>query len=83
MPFMNWATHVLQGGCQWDAIAQAGAKPQKSSQFELFSATREHEVGIASNRGTPRHGEYVIKPSTHRPSRQENGPGPDWLGYLG
>jgi hypothetical protein len=36
---------------------QIGANPQKSSQFGLFSATREHEGGITSNRGSARHGE--------------------------
>ena len=45
-----------------------GANPKKSSQFGLFSATREHEVGIASNRGSACHGEYVPGPCTHRPS---------------
>ena len=45
-----------------------GANPKKPSQFGLFSATREHEVGIASNRGSACHGEYVPGPCTHRPS---------------
>jgi hypothetical protein len=39
------------------------------SQFGLESATRLHEVGIASNRGSARRGEYVPGPCTHRPSR--------------
>ncbi len=39
------------------------------SQFGLQSATRLHEVGVASNRGSARHGEYVPGPCTHRPSR--------------
>lgn len=38
----------------------------------MFSATREHEVGIASNRKTARYGEYTSRPSTHRPSRHGN-----------
>ncbi len=38
------------------------------SQFGLLSATREHEVGIASNRRSARCGEYVPGPCTHRPS---------------
>ena len=38
------------------------------SQFGLESATRLHEVGIASNRGSERYGEYVPGPCTHRPS---------------
>ncbi len=42
--------------------------PKKPSQFGLFSATREHEGGIASNRGSACHGEYVPGPCTHRPS---------------
>ncbi len=41
---------------------------QKPSQFGLFSATREHEGGIASNRGSACRGEYVPRPCTHRPS---------------
>jgi hypothetical protein len=43
------------------------------SQFGLESATRLHEVGIASNRGSARHGEYVPGPCTHRPSHH-----PSW-----
>ena len=42
---------------------------KKLSQFRLFSATREHEVGIASNRGSACRGEYVPGSCTHRPSR--------------
>ncbi len=34
------------------------------SQFGLHSATRVHEVGIASNRGSARRGEYVPGPCT-------------------
>ena len=51
---------------------QAKANLQKLSQFELFSVTREYEVGIASNRKSSSYGEYVIKFSTHRPSRHGN-----------
>ena len=40
----------------------------KPSQFGLHSATRVHEVGIASNRGSACRGEYVPGPCTHRPS---------------
>ena len=39
-------------------------------QFGLWAATRPHEVGIASNRESARHGEYVPEPCTHRPSSQ-------------
>ncbi len=41
---------------------------KKSSQFGLQSATRLHEVGIASNRRSACYGEYVPGPCTHRPS---------------
>ena len=41
---------------------------EKPSQFGLYSATRVHEVGIASNRGSACRGEYVPGPCTHRPS---------------
>lgn len=41
-------------------------------QFRLFSATREHEAGITSNRGSARHGESVPEPCTPRPSRSQS-----------
>ena len=40
--------------------------PKNQSQFGLRSATRPHEVGIASNRGSARRGEYVLEPCTHK-----------------
>ena len=45
---------------------------QKYSQFGLKSATRLHEVGIASNRESERRGEYVLGLCTHRPSNHES-----------
>src|ERR1700719_758528 len=42
--------------------------PQNRSKFGLRSATRPHEGGIASNRGSACRGEYVPGPCTHRPS---------------
>ena len=69
MTLMGWATHVLQWRLQKEAMVKAGANPKKPSQFGLFSATREHEVGITSNRGSARHGESVLGPCTPRPSR--------------
>ena len=39
----------------------------------IESATRLHEVGIASNRGSECHGEYVPGPCTHRPSHHGSG----------
>ncbi len=49
------------------------------SQFGLQSATRLHEAGIASNRGSARHGEYVPGPCTHRPSHHPSWQRPKWL----
>src|SRR4029077_7037239 len=43
--------------------------PKNRPQFGSESATRLREVGIASNRGSARRGEYVLGPCTHRPSR--------------
>ena len=37
-----------------------------SPQFRLGSATRPHEAGIASNRGSACRGEYVLGSCTHR-----------------
>ena len=41
---------------------------ETTSQFGLQSATRLHEAGIASNRGSECRGEYVPGSCTHRPS---------------
>ncbi len=46
--------------------------PKSRSQFGLESATRLHEVGIASNRESAGRGEYVLGPCTHRPSHHES-----------
>ena len=42
--------------------------PKNASQFGLQAATRLHEAGIASNRESECHGEYVPGSCTHRPS---------------
>ncbi len=49
------------------------------SQFGLQSATRLHEVGIASNRRSARYGEYVPGPCTHRSSHHPSWQRPKWL----
>src|SRR5213595_3798920 len=72
MALTSRATHVLQWPEQRDARPQGGANPKIRSQFRLQSATRLHEVGIASNRGSARRGEYVPGPCTHRPSHHES-----------
>lgn len=43
-----------------------------SPQFRLRAATRPHEAGIASNRGSAGRGEYVLVPCTHRPSSEQS-----------
>ena len=43
-----------------------------SPQLELKSATRLHELGIGSNRGSAGRGEYVLGSCTHRPSSQQS-----------
>ena len=46
--------------------------PKSASQSGLESATRLHEVGIASNSGSACQGECVPGPCTHRPSHHES-----------
>jgi len=38
----------------------------------LISETRDHEVGIVSNRESASHGEYLTEPCTYRPSRSQS-----------
>ena len=45
---------------------------ESRSQFGLQAATRLHEAGIASNRGSACRGEYVPGSCTHRPSHHES-----------
>ena len=67
-------TMVGTEGCNTARWSQSQkADPKKPSQFGLHSATRVHEGGIASNRGSARRGEYVPGPCTHRPSHHESG----------
>ena len=68
MTLMNWATHVLQWCKQNVAMMKIGANLTKFALFRLLSATRQHEAGITSNRGSARHGEFVPEPCTPRPS---------------
>ena len=45
---------------------------KKINVFELFSATRKYEDGIASNHKKECYGEFVLRFCTHRPSRYGN-----------
>ncbi len=68
----------IQGYTRATMVSTEGSKPAmvseslKLSQSGLESATRLHEVGIASNRGSACRGEYVPGPCTHRPSHHES-----------
>ncbi len=71
--------HTCYNGRYRESLTCEGMQISKSrSQFGLESATRLHEVGIASNRGSERHGEYVPGPCTHRPSHHLSGEHPKW-----
>src|ERR1044072_4436934 len=61
--------HTCYNGRYKGSLTREGELiPKNRSQFGLASATRLHEAGIASNRGSARRGEYVPGPCTHRPS---------------
>ena len=69
---MTWATHVLQWTVQRVARPRGGANLIKPFSVRIVGATRLHEAGIASNRGSACRGEYVPGPCTHRPSHHES-----------
>ena len=52
---------------------------KSQSQFGLHSATRVHEVGIASKRRSARCVEYVPGSCTHRPSHHGSRPRPKYV----
>ena len=52
-------THVLQWPVQRAVKPRGGTNPKKPVSVRLQAATRLHEVGIASNRGSACRGEYV------------------------
>jgi hypothetical protein len=66
-------THATMAGTTGCQAARRSQSQQSRSQFGLQAATRLHEVGVASNRGSAHRGEYVPGPCTHRPSHHESG----------
>ena len=66
-------THATMAGTTGSQAARRSQSQQSRSQFGLQAATRLHEVGVASNRGSAHRGEYVPGPCTHRPSHHESG----------
>ena len=68
-PYILGYTRATMAG---NKVTQNGDVEQitkTQSQFGLESATRLHEVGIASNPESECQGEYVPGCCTHRPSR--------------
>ncbi len=60
--------HTCYNGGDNGLRSREGELISKSRLSSDCSPTRLHEVGIASNRGSARHGESVPGPCTHRPS---------------
>ena len=52
-------THATMAGTKGSQPARGSQAHQSRSQFRLQAETRLHEVGVASNRGSAHHGEYV------------------------
>ena len=71
-PYVPGYTRATMAGTKGVRDREVELIPESRSQFGLKSATRLHEAGIASNRGSARHGEYVPGPCTHRPSHHES-----------
>ncbi len=79
-PYVQGYTRATMGCTKGSELARVSQSQKNSPQFGLESATRLHEVGIASNRGSACHGEYVPGPCTHRPSHHESWLYPKLLG---
>ena len=80
----SWPLHPGLQTCYNGAHkATRGRKAEQiakiAPQFGLQAATRLHEAGIASNRGSECRGECVPEPCTHRPSSHESGGRPTVL----
>ncbi len=60
---MTVATHVLHGAYKEEATPRESKRPSCARRSPIESATRLHEVGIASNRGSECHGDS--RPCTH------------------
>ena len=71
-PLRSGLHTYYNGANKGERSREAEQISKKAPQFGLQAATRLHEVGIASNRGSACHGEYVPGPCTHRPSHHES-----------
>jgi hypothetical protein len=65
-------THPTMGSNRGSPNRKVELIPQTFPQFRLRAATRPHEVGIGSNRGSADRGEYVLRTCTHRPSSEQS-----------
>ena len=70
--YVRGYTRATMAGTKRCDPARVQLIAESRSQFGLQAATRLHEVGIASNRGSACRGEYVPGPCTHRPSHHES-----------
>ena len=71
-PYDQGYTRATMAHTKRSDLARASG-PHKVRRSPDWSLTRLHEVGIASNRGSECHGEYVPGPCTHRPSHHGSG----------
>ena len=71
-PYILGDTHATMAETKGGEPARGSESQQTRSQFGLQAATRLHEVGVASNRESAYHGEYVPGSCTHRPSHHES-----------
>ena len=71
-PYVQGHTRATMGRTEGCEGATRSESQQSRSQLGLQAATRLHERGVASNRGSAHRGEYVPGPCTHRPSRHES-----------
>ena len=72
-PYDQGYTRATMAHTKRSDLARASGPHKVRRSPGLESATRLHEVGIASNRGSECHGEYVPGPCTHRPSHHGSG----------
>lgn len=71
-PYDLGYTRATMGSTTSAPSRKAERISESFSQFGLQAATRLHEAGIASNRGSACRGESVPGPCTHRPSHHES-----------
>jgi hypothetical protein len=70
--YVQGYTRATMGDTKGREPARVSQSQKVRPKFGLESATRLHEAGIASNRGSACRGEYVPGPCTHRPSHHES-----------